>query len=483
MDWCALFRFVLAEASLCSSDFCQLCILYRMNPTPVIPSPSGHFILGQLPQILREGLFPAYLSWQKQHGDTFQLCAPKGNNWYFFAHPDEVEQILLGSYRTFHKGVLWNRVRRILGNGLLTNDGDLWRDHRRAMQPVFSPGRHPDFAAIMSGAIVQMVERWQALAKRGEAFDVLDEMSRVTIQNAGLTLFSTDFAPLYDRMGDDLNFVVRRMNVFNFWKARTADPRLYVAFRKLHTVIAELISNRRRAMNKDEDVPDDLLSALLRGRDSQKGEPFSDKELHDEILTFIFVGHETTALSLSWTWALLGQNREWMERAQAEVDTVLGDRPATLADLDKLMIVKNAFLETLRLYPPVWGIARGTTQEVSLGGFPVPKGATLLTLPYVTHRHPDFWPDAERFDPDRFLPEQEKTRPRYAYFPFGGGPRLCIGMGFAMLEAQLILSAVLQNFDLQLVENQKFDLALWATLRPKNGIHVRLKARESPMLL
>lgn len=447
-----------------------------MSQAPLIPSPPGHSLLGHLPQMLREGVFPAYLGWRETHGDVLKLSAPKGNDWYFFAHPDEVEHILLGSYRSFHKGVLWNRVRRVLGNGLLTNDGELWRDHRRAMQPVFSSGRHPDFAATMSGAIAHMVERLCARVRRNEPFDVLDEMSRVTIQNMGLTLFSRDFASLYDRMGDELAFVVRRMNVWNFWKSRTADPRLYIALRKLHALIDELISTRRE-LNAGEEVPDDLLSALLRGRDSQTGQPFSEQELHDEIMTFIFVGHETTALSLAWTWAMLGQNRDWMERARSEVDSVLDGRPATLGDLDRLVIVKNSFLETLRLYPPVWGLARSTTQAVSIRGYSIPKGATLLTLPYVTHRHPEFWPDAGRFDPDRFSSESEKSRPRYAYFPFGGGPRLCIGMGFAMLEAQLVLSAMLQNFHLELVPNQKFDLALWATLRPKNGIRVRLEAR------
>lgn len=448
-----------------------------MSQPPVIPAPSGHFILGHLPQMLREGVFPAYLNWRDTHGDVLKLCAPQGNDWYFFSHPGEVEHILLGSYHTFHKGTLWNRVRRVLGNGLLTNDGELWRDHRRAMQPVFRADRHPDFARVMSGAIAEMVERWRGLAKRGQPFDVLDEMSRVTIQNAGLTLFSDDFAPLYDRMGEDLNFVVRRMNVFNFWKARTADPRLYLALGKLHSLISALIATRRRAMDAGEDVPDDLLSALLRGCDSQNGQPFSDKELHDEILTFIFVGHETTALSLAWTWGLLGQNPQWMERAQSEVDSVLDGRPPAMSDLNSLPVVTNSFLETLRLYPPVWGIARNTTQDVEIGGYPIPKGATILTLPYVTHRHPDFWPDAERFDPDRFVAPNNEGRPRYAYFPFGGGPRLCIGMGFAMLEAQLVLTAVLQNFRVQLVEGQKFDLALWATLRPKNGIKVRIEAR------
>jgi len=442
--------------------------------SPVAPSPPAHFALGHLPQLVGQGVFPTYQKWQRRYGDVLKLSAPKGNDWWFFAHPDEVEQILLGSYRAFHKGTLWNRVRRVLGNGLLTNDGELWRDHRRAMQPVFSSGRHPDFAATMSGAIAEMVTR---LRKRGnEPFDVLDEMSRVTIQNMGLTLFSRDFASLYDRMGDELAFVVRRMNVWNFWKARTLDPRIYNALRKLHAVIDELISSRRASLCANEPVPDDLLSALLRGRDAD-GQPFSHRELHDEILTFIFVGHETTALSLSWTWAMLGLNRDWMQQAQSECDEVLGGRLTTLADASQLPIVRNCFLETLRLYPPVWGIARTTTEPVSIRGYAIPRGATLLTLPYITHRHPDFWPDAERFDPNRFLPENEKSRPRYAYFPFGGGPRLCIGMGFALLEAQLVLSAILQNFHVELVPDQKFDLALWATLRPKNGIFVRLEAR------
>lgn len=448
-----------------------------MSQVPLIPTPPGHALLGHLPQMLREGIFPSYLDWRQSHGDVLKLSAPRGNDWYFFAHPDEVEGILLGSYRAFHKGTLWNRVRRILGNGLLTNDGELWRDHRRAMQPVFSSGRHPDFAQTMSGAVAAMIERLRARANTNEPFDILDEMSRITICNMGLTLFSRDFASLYDRMGDELAFVVRRMNVWNFWKSRTADPRLYIALRKLHALIDELISTRRRAMNRNEEVPDDLLGALLRGRDSTSGQPFSERELHDEILTFIFVGHETTALSLAWTWAMLGQNREWIERAQSECDEVLGGRAATLEDLPRLQVVKNSFLETLRLYPPVWGLARTTTQPVSIRGYPIPRGATLLVLPYITHRHPDFWPDAGRFDPDRFAPENERARPRYAYFPFGGGPRLCIGMGFAMLEAQLVLSAMLQSFHIELVEDQRFDLALWATLRPKNGIHVRLKPR------
>ncbi len=447
-------------------------------PTAAIPCPPRHFLLGHLKEVYGDQQLDFYLKSLLSHGDLFGIEAPRGNRWYFIAHPDEIEQLLLGSYRTFHKGAFWNRVRRILGNGLLTNDGDTWRDHRRAMAPAFHAGRHPDFAATMTGAIADMVERWKQFAETGKTFDLLDEMSRVTLQNAGLTMFSTDFAPLYDRMGDELAFIVRRMNVRNFWKPYTTDPRIHSAKRKLRRVIDELIDKRRAEIEKGHE-PNDLLSALLRGRDSKTNEPFTNRELHDEILTFIFVGHETTALSLAWAFYLLAKNPEWVAKAQKEVDEVLGDQLPTLESVARLPTVKNIFQETLRLYPPVWGLARLTTQDVEMGGYKIPAKTTLITIPYVTHRHPDFWPEPEKFDPDRFLPEIEKTRPKYAYFPFGGGPRLCIGLHFAMLEAQLVLAQVIQSYTFALAPTQKeVQLALWATLRPKNGIKLTIQTRK-----
>ena len=199
--------------------------------------------------------------------------------------------------------------------------------------------------------------------------------------------------------------------------------------------------------------------------------------MHDEILTFIFVGHETTALSLAWAFYLLAKNPNCEAQAVAEAREVVGGDAPDLDELSRLPYTKNVFLETLRLYPPVWGLARETTKEVELRGVTLPAKSILIAIPYLTHRHPDFWPDAERFDPTRFDPEVEKTRPRYAYYPFGGGPRLCIGMGFALLEAQIILAAVLKRYRLELLPDQKIELALWATLRPRYGIQMRLHQR------
>lgn len=438
-----------------------------------VPMPRGLPLFKNLFDVAGDDQLEHYLRWQRQYGDFLRLELP-GARWFLINHPDEIDPFLRGSYHAYYKGTFWNRVRRVLGNGLLTNDGELWRGHRRAMQPSFHPDFHATYVETMSRATVQMLERWEG--RVGESFDILDEMSRITIANAGLTLFSEDFSALYDRMGDDLHYIVAKMNVKNFGAWFIANPKLRVALGKLHVIIDEIIA-RRRALIELNSEPPDMLSALLKARDPQTNEPFTDAELHDEILTFIFVGHETTALSLAWTWYLLARNPACEALAVAEArGGVKGDAP-NLDELSNLPYLKNVFLESLRLYPPVWGLARQTTKEVEVRGVKLPAKTILIAIPYLTHRHPDFWPDPERFDPTRFDPETEKTRPRYAYYPFGGGPRLCIGMGFALLEAQIIMAAVLKRYRLELLPDQKIELALWATLRPRHGIRMRLHPR------
>lgn len=439
-----------------------------------VPMPRGHGWLKNLPDVYGDNQLDSYLRWQGQYGDFLRLEV-FNVRWFLINHPDEIEPFLRGSYHTYHKGTFWNRVRRVLGNGLLTNDGELWRGHRRALQPSFHPNFHASYVETMSRATAQMLQRWAP--RVGESFDILDEMSRITICNAGLTLFGEDFSALYDRMGAELNYIVSKMNVRNFSLSVLMDIPARAALKKLHVLISELIAARRQKIADGNDDAPDMLSALLNARDPKTGEGFTDKELHDEILTFIFVGHETTALSLAWTWYLLALNPACEALALTEARENVGGEAPTLEELEKLPYIKNVFLETLRLYPPVWGLARETTKPVEVRGVTLPAKTVLIAIPYLTHRHPDFWPDPERFDPTRFEPENEKTRPRYAYYPFGGGPRLCIGMGFAMLEAQIIMAAVLKRYRLELLPDQKIELALWATLRPRHGIKMRLHAR------
>ena len=443
-----------------------------------VPMPRGHWLLKNLPDVQNDDQLDNYLRWQREYGDFLRIEA-FGTRWFLVNDPAEIEPFLRGSYHTYHKGNFWNRVRRVLGNGLLTNDGELWRGHRRALQPAFHPNFHASYVETMSRATAQMLERFAARANEsfGESFDILDEMSRITIVNAGLTLFSEDFSALYDRMGADLHYIVSKMNVRNFGVSFTVNPSLRAALKKLHVIIDEIIARRRAKIAAGADDAPDMLSALLNARDPKTGESFTDSELHDEILTFIFVGHETTALSLAWTFYLLAKNPDCEALAVAEARAQVQGAAPTLDELGRLPYTKNVFLETLRLYPPVWGLARQTTKEVEVRGVTLPAKSIVIAIPYLTHRHPDFWPDPETFDPTRFEPAIEKTRPRYAYYPFGGGPRLCIGMGFAMLEAQIILAAVLKRYRLELLPNQNIEIALWATLRPRHGIKMRLHAR------
>ena len=436
--------------------------------------PRGLPILKNMLEVSSDDQLEHYVRWQQEYGDFMRLELP-GARWFLINHPDDIDPFLRGSYHTFNKGSFWNRVRRVLGNGLLTNDGELWRGHRRALQPVFHPDFHASWVETMSAATTRMLERWAP--RVGETFDVLDEMSRITIGNAGLTLFSEDFTALYDRMGDELNYVVAKIHVRNFNVSFVANPRLRRALKTLHVVIDEII-DRRRARIERGDAPPDMLTALMSARDPKTNQPFTRGELHDEILTFIFVGHETTALSLAWTWYLLAGNPDCQTLALAEAQHNVAGAAPTLDELSRLPYLKNCFLESLRLYPPVWGLARQTTSEVEVRGVLLPANSIVVAVPYLTHRHPEFWPEPQRFDPTRFDAQPSAVRPRYAYYPFGGGPRLCIGMGFALLEAQIVMASVLKRYRLELVPDQNIDIALWATLRPRHGIQMRLLERQ-----
>ena len=236
-----------------------------------VPMPRGHRLLKNLPDVFGDNQLENYLKWQRQHGDFLRLEAP-GARWFLINHPDEIEPYLRGSYHTFYKGTFWNRVRRVLGNGLLTNDGELWRGHRRALQPVFHPNFNASYVETMSRATARMLERW--VPKVGQSFDILDEMSRITISNAGLTLFGEDFSALYDRMGPELHYIVAKMNVRNFACSWTMDMPLRAALKKLHLLIDELVAARRQKIARGADDAPDMLSALLNARDPKTGEPF-----------------------------------------------------------------------------------------------------------------------------------------------------------------------------------------------------------------
>jgi cytochrome P450 len=406
-------------------------------------------------------------------------------------HPDYIEQVLLTNHVNYGKS---NFVRHmlgpVLGNGLLISEGELWRRQRRIMAPAFHTRRIADFVAVMASCAEAALTRWQTLP---QPFDITAEMRDLSLAIIGRTMFSTD-------LGRDANAVRRLMDTFIALRPGVLDlfgfpawfsPRPSRAFRQdiaeFEALFARMMAQRRSAAADTPDAADaadaparhDLLSMLLAARDPETGEGMTDKQLRDEVLTIVAAGHETVATALSWTWYLLAQNPSAEARLHAELDRVLGGRAPTYADLAALPWTRMVLEESMRLYPPAHTMSRTALGEDRIGGVRVPKGALISINIYVTHRNPKLWPDPERFDPERFAPAAAAQRHRFAYLPFGGGPRICIGNGFAMTEALVVLATVAQRFRVRLLAGEEVRPVGLITLRPRDGIRVTLEPRKA----
>lgn len=357
---------------------------------------------------------------------------------------------------------------------LLSSEGDFWRRQRRLAQPAFHRERIESFATIMSTAGARLLDGWESLAAQAQPFDLMEQMSRVTLSIVGQALFGIDLtgeaADVGRAMLAALQFVSEE--AFHFFPALLALPtprnlRFKRARAALDRVVLGIIDRRRHAAA----ATDDLLAMLMEARDPDTGEGMSDRQLRDEIMTFILASHETTAVTLAWAWHLLAQHSEVADRLRHEVSTVLGGKAPTLAHLPRLQLTRRVIDETLRLYPPVPAISR----ETEIRGYAIPAKTGVMLSPYVTHRHPALWRDPERFDPERFTPEQCAARPRFAYFPFSGGPRLCIGNEFALMEATILLAMIAQRYRVESVPGHAVQHEMRVTLRPRQPMLMRLR--------
>jgi cytochrome P450 len=347
------------------------------------------------------------------------------------------------------------------------------------MQPVFHRQRIAGFARLMTAAALEMLARWEA--ETVERCDLADEMMRLTLAIVGRALFSIDLAREAHAVGPAFTTVNRHLGQFNLmlllpFLPTRANRRFRKAVAELDQVVWRVIGERRKSGADGEDRGD-LLSMLLAARDADTGEGMSDRQLRDEIITLMLAGYETTANALTWTFYLLAQNADAERRLHEEVDAVLGARPPEADDLPRLVWTRMVIEEAMRLYPPAWIVTRGAIEDDELAGHRIAAGSIVMASPWVTHRHPDFWPEPERFDPERFSPERAAGRHRYAYFPFGGGPRLCIGSGFAMTEAQLILATVAQRHRFRLEPGYRATPEPLITLRPRGGMPVTVERR------
>jgi cytochrome P450 len=438
------------------------------------PGPRGHLLLGSLREVQREPLELMRAGF-REYGDIvcFRFGATRA---FLLAHPDHIRHVLHDNHRNYDKhNIDYAMLRRLLGNGLLTSDGAFWRRQRRLMAPMFHRQRVAGFCNLMVASTLEMLERWEVLARGGEPFDVAAEMARLALAIVAKALFSTDVSGDAEAIGAALTEVNRQLGEFSlldvFWMIPTPRKRRFrAAVRTLDQVVGKIIDQRRRSTHRNQD----LLSMLLEAVDEETNEGMTPRQVRDEVLTLLLAGHETTANALAWTWYLLSQNPEAENKLHDEIAGVLGERAPNGLDLPRLPYTRMVIEESMRLYPPAWAISRNTIGDDEIGGYRVPRKTSIIISSFVTHRHPAFWEAPERFDPERFSPERSAGRPNFAYLPFGGGPRICIGNGFAMTEAQLVVATVAQRYRLRLVPGHPVELHPLITLRPRHGMRMTL---------
>ncbi len=437
------------------------------RPALVAPGPRGP--LSAL-RMIRKPLEAIGADWRR-YGDVvrYRLGAMQV---FLVVHPDGVNQVLQENHRNYVKSVDYQILKRVLGEGLLTSEGPLWLRQRRLMAPMFHRQRIAEFGATMVDSTLKMLDHWSSLASQGSTFDVCNEMMHLTLEIVARVLFKVELAgEMAHEIGRDVTVSNERLGQFDLgtllpWLPTPRNREFRRAIRSLDAIVAGIIADHRSS-GRDRG---DLLSLLLAARDQDTGEAMSDQQVRDEALTLILAGHETTANALAWTWYLLSQNPDVERNLHAELADVLGGRAPAVADLPNLRYTSMVIDESMRLYPPAWSVGRSPVADDEILGFTIPKGSSVMLSQWLTHRHPDFWANPEQFDPDRFSPERSANRPRYAYFPFGGGPRQCIGNVFALTEANLILAAVAQKYRLRLAPGHRVELQPLVTLRPRYGL-------------
>jgi cytochrome P450 len=447
------------------------------------PGPRGYPVLGVLPH-LRSNPIRTFLDAADRYGDFVHLKAGPYHG-FLACDPADIKHVLQDNARNYHKSPLYDRLRENLGNGLLTSEDSFWLRQRRLAQPAFHRHRVKAMADAMVDCTRHMLERWDRIASLGEPIEIVAEMMALTQSIIVRTMFSTDLGATAAIVNRTWPIINRRIGE-TFWSTKLetslplpANRRFWRALRELETVVYQIIAERRRT-RRDES---DLLSMFLAARDDETGAGMTDRQLRDEILTMLLAGHETTSLALSWTYYLLSQHPEVEQGIADEVERVVGDGQPAFEHLDRLVCTRRAIEESLRLYPPAWGFSRRALGDDEIGGYRIPKGSLVFLIPFVIHRRSKLWPNPDRFDPDRFAPEQEAQRPRFAYIPFGGGPRGCIGNQFAMVEAQLIVAAIARRYRIELVRDQDIRPEPLITLRPAPGIRAIVKKRAPRSLV
>lgn len=441
----------------------------RMLP----PGPRGHFLVGSLPD-MRPSMLDFLAGLVRDHGDVvffrvahFKCC--------FINDAELIEQVLVRDCFDYLKSWDHRQLKHILGKGLLTSEGEFWRRQRRLAQPAFHHKRIERYVSAFQRHGEKMLARWDD----GNTIDVHKEMMRVTLHIVTEALFSSQVEAEANIVGEAMEVVSRRWEQMvhgtlpiPLWLPTPGNIRLRRHLRRLDRIVYRFIREHR---DRGGEL-DDVVSMLMTARDDA-GRQMSDRQLRDEIITLFLAGHETTAIALSFCLYLIAQHPEVEEKLLAEYREQLGGRAPTPEDVPRLDYTKAVIDESMRLYPPAWGLGREATKHTELGDYWIPKKTQVFLSQYITHRNRRYFPDPERFDPDRWLGEFRKQLPRCAFFPFGAGPRTCIGAGFAVCEMTVLLPVMLQAYHFSIVPDHHVELMPAITLRPKYGIRMTVHRR------
>jgi cytochrome P450 len=443
------------------------------SPRP--PGPKGAPIMGVMRDFNRDQLnFIEHC--RDEYGDVVWmrfLYVPA----IFLYHPDDVEYVLVTNAKNFIKSTSLrsNFFQRLVGNGLLTSQGEEWKRQRRLSQPAFHRERVSSYGQVMADYTTRLTANWND----GENRDIHRDMMRLTLEIVVQCLFSADVSSDVDHVGATLKELVKPFAaqatlgwILNNRLPTPAHLRFHALARKIDRVVYRIISERRATgENKG-----DLLSMLLSARD-EDGSQMNDRQLRDEVMTLFLAGHETTALTMAWTWYLLGTHPEVEKKFHAELDEVLGGRLPAAADLPRLKFTEQITKECMRLYPPAYALGREAINECEIGGYRVPAGTQVFMFQWATQRDSRFYDEPNAFRPERWTEDFVDQLPKYAYFPFGGGPRVCIGASFAMMEIILCLAAIGQRFRLEIDREHPVSIFPAMSLRPKDGIKVVVRSR------
>jgi cytochrome P450 len=444
----------------------------KRSPITYPPGPRSHYP-GALLLAFRRDSLGLVTRVAREYGDIAHATLG-WKHLYLLNHPDYVRDVLVTHHRRF-TGLAFEAAKRIIGEGLLSAQGEAHRRQRRLVQPAFHRDRLPAYGSTM----VAHAQRWRDRQHDGAVVAVRPEMRRLTLGIVGETMFGSTDGTTADEVREYINSGGRLFGPLTFFFAPFMErlplpsARRFIAARQRLDARVYRMLHERRASGVDRG---DLLSMLLLAQDTEgDGQGLTDGQIRDEVVTVFLAGHETTASALTWSWYLLAQHPEAQQRLHAELDEVLDDRPPTLDDLPRLPYTSGVFAEALRLYPAAAMIFRRALEDHPVGEYVIPKGGIVILSQYAMHRDPRFYPNPDAFDPDRWAPEVRDSRPRYSYFPFGGGPRVCIGEGFATMEGVLVLASIAQRWRPRLLAEQPAKLDPRLGTRPSDELRLRLE--------